>query len=271
VGYLLRRPPRRDFQAQLYDGVFYIRQARSSPRSLLIHTVEIDLTVPTIDFLVTPGDEHRRREAPARKTSEFLREFGVQLAINGSFFEPFRERAPWSYYPRRGQYVTVKGLAISDSWRYADEEPAYPAFCISPLGAEIRLEGCHEATRQALAGNHLLLRAGQVVADRLDQALHPRTAVAVSQDGLKVWLVVVDGRQPWYSEGMTLGELADYLVELGAEWGLNLDGGGSSTLVAVDPATGRPRLLNSPIHTRIPLRQRPVANHLGIFAGRREP
>ena len=51
---------------------------------------------------------------------------------------------------------------------------------------------------------------------------------------------------------------------------LNLDGGGSSTLVAEDEKKN-PVLLNSPIHGRLPPgKERPVANHLGIFARRIE-
>ena len=46
---------------------------------------------------------------------------------------------------------------------------------------------------------------------------------------------------------------------------MNLDGGGS-TSIAIDDGRGGVRLLNSPIHTRIPWRERPVANHLGVFA-----
>jgi hypothetical protein len=53
-------------------------------------------------------------------------------------------------------------------------------------------------------------------------------------------------------------------MELGAYKALNLDGGGSTTLVVAD--SGGTRSLNSPIHTRIPMRQRPVANHLGFYA-----
>ncbi|MGL5924878.1 hypothetical protein [Chroococcidiopsis sp.] len=45
---------------------------------------------------------------------------------------------------------------------------------------------------------------------------------------------------------------------------LNLDGCGFATLVAA--INGKPMALNSPIHTRIPTRQRPVTNHLGIYA-----
>lgn len=79
-----------------------------------------------------------------------------------------------------------------------------------------------------------------------------------------LWLILIDGRQRNYSEGVTLNELADIAIALGAETALNLDGGGSTTLVVAGP--NGPQTLNSPIHTRIPMRQRPVGNHLGLFA-----
>ena len=58
--------------------------------------------------------------------------------------------------------------------------------------------------------------------------------------------------------------LPSIVLELGAETALNLDGGGSSTLVMA--GHWGPRALNAPFHTRIPMRQRSVANHLGVYA-----
>ena len=78
-------------------------------------------------------------------------------------------------------------------------------------------------------------------------------------------LFLIDGRQPSYSEGATLAELAQIILEYGGYNAVNLDGGGSSTLV-IQNENGEPEVLNSPIHTRIPGRERPIANHLGIFA-----
>lgn len=59
---------------------------------------------------------------------------------------------------------------------------------------------------------------------------HPRTAIARLADG-RILLVVADGRQPYHSLGMTLPELATFLRALGATDAVNLDGGGSTTLV----------------------------------------
>jgi len=61
------------------------------------------------------------------------------------------------------------------------------------------------------------------------QGDQPRTAVGVIDDNHLVF-VVVDGRQSGYSAGVTLTELADIMVDLGATTAYNLDGGGSSTM-----------------------------------------
>lgn len=61
------------------------------------------------------------------------------------------------------------------------------------------------------------------------QGEQPRTAIGVTADG-HILLVVVDGRDPGYSRGATLPELADIMISLGATTAYNLDGGGSSEL-----------------------------------------
>jgi exopolysaccharide biosynthesis protein len=48
----------------------------------------------------------------------------------------------------------------------------------------------------------------------------------------------VDGRQAPYSDGMSLAELARLMLALGTPQALNLDGGGSTTLVYADPDSG---------------------------------
>ncbi|WP_082309369.1 phosphodiester glycosidase family protein [Leucobacter musarum] len=62
------------------------------------------------------------------------------------------------------------------------------------------------------------------------QGEQPRTAVGVIDDNHLVF-VVVDGRDPGYSRGVTMTELAGIMQDLGATTAYNLDGGGSSTMV----------------------------------------
>jgi exopolysaccharide biosynthesis protein len=69
--------------------------------------------------------------------------------------------------------------------------------------------------------------------------LHPRTAVAKLESG-KFLLLTVDGRQPGVSAGMSLNMLAELLLELGAVEAINLDGGGSTTMVVHDKIVNRP-------------------------------
>jgi hypothetical protein len=260
----LLRPPRADHATELFQGVSYERQARSTPRPLMVHVVEIDLQAPDIGLLVTPADDSQGLEVRARTTSEFLEGFGLQIAINGSFFVPFRAGSfLWDYYPHSGEPVDVTGLAISNGEAYSDRDE-WPALCITAEHVEIKQSGCPQGTLQALAGSQILVEDGESVVEPGVGGPNPRTAVAVDEKGETLWLIVVDGRQRGYSEGVTLEELAGIAVEFGADRALNLDGGGSSTLVTADG--GGTRTLNSPIHTRIPTRQRPVANHLGVYA-----
>ena len=60
-----------------------------------------------------------------------------------------------------------------------------------------------------------------------------------------MWLVVVDGRQARYSEGMSLYELGEIMLGLGCWNAVNMDGGGSSIMGLVDP-DGQLRVMNSP-------------------------
>lgn len=68
---------------------------------------------------------------------------------------------------------------------------------------------------------------------------HPRTGIGFSQDSTKLFLFAVDGRQK-QSAGMTLHELADLMINASVYHGLNLDGGGSTTMVVQDSVVNSP-------------------------------
>ncbi|MFD0806599.1 phosphodiester glycosidase family protein [Nocardioides caeni] len=111
--------------------------------------------------------------------------------------------------------------------------------------------------RMAITSNAFLLRDGVVRAGD-DRWMHPRTAVGHDRDENLLFLVVVDGRSA-SSRGMTMVELATLMRSLGADDALNLDGGGSSTMVA-PRADGVLGVLNRPSDGR----QRAVPNGIGI-------
>ncbi len=69
--------------------------------------------------------------------------------------------------------------------------------------------------------------------------LQPRTAVGVTSTG-KIILMVCDGREPGWSTGLTIVQTAKEMQNLGAVWAMNLDGGGSSTMVVNGKVQNRP-------------------------------
>ena len=264
----LLRPQTTNWEEELFPGIYYERQIKEQPRPIINHTVTIDLTKPNLKFFVTPGKSNpHQREFRAETTTDFLRSYSLQLAINGSLFSNFQPRFPWNHYPRSGDGVDVEGLVISEGQVYSEAKYGWPVLCILEGNRlEINPFDCPENTQSALAGTNLVVIDGKVVEQGTDigaTKLDPRTAVAIDKQGKKLWVVVIDGRQPGYSEGVTLEELGNLLKELGAVSALNLDGGGSTAMI-MEEGKGV-KVLNSPIHTRIPLRQRPVANHLGIY------
>ena len=108
-----------------------------------------------------------------------------------------------------------------------------------------------DQVREAVCGRStLLLKNGE----QLDQSsntmpaatMEPRTAIGVSEDGKEVYLMVVDGRNFYYSNGADLLDLMNLMSACGASDALNLDGGGSSTFIAKDIESGELKLLNWP-------------------------
>lgn len=252
----------------LFMGVEYIRDVRRKPRPVIIHVVKVTLDVPGIGFLVTPGDPRKLRPLQARTTSQFLREFGLQVAINGDFFFPWHSNAPWDYYPHVGDPVELEGFAASRGTVYSDH-PVKNAFPTLYLSRDNRasFEKPEGPVYNAISGLLMLLRNGKPVPlpANIDDVPEPRTAVGVDKERKHLILIIVDGRQPNYSEGVSMKELAEIFRTYGASDVLNLDGGGSSTLVIEGPDR-KPEVLNCPIDNHIPGRERPVANHLGVFA-----
>lgn len=114
-------------------------------------------------------------------------------------------------------------------------------------------QGLNEV-RHVISGNStlgfVLLRDGEIPREILDPEIslnrdrHPRTMIAIKQGSL--YIVVVDGRQPGHSNGITLAEGAYYLQSIGMEAAINIDGGGSTTCYIRQPGDERPIIVNRP-------------------------
>jgi hypothetical protein len=263
--FTLGRPAPVPVKQVLYEGVTYRRIIRYLPHTMIAHVIVIDRKAGKISFMTTPPDHLEDGAVKARTTSEFLEDFDLQIAINGDGFFPWWSRSPVDYYPHAGDPVTPNGFSAFREDIYADglqNEKPEPTLYIS-RNNELTFNRRPDNVFHAISGDRMLILAGEIVADLDDSVTHPRTAIGVNRNGRYVYLVVVDGRQPFYSQGATFQELAELLKDLGAHFAMALDGGGSSTLV-VAGENGEAVVLNSPIDSYIPGRERPVANHFGV-------
>ncbi len=103
------------------------------------------------------------------------------------------------------------------------------------------------AADHVIGGAGLLVRDGQPVTDwtieafrkGFDTERHPRTIIGTDAEG-DIWLVTVDGRQPLVSLGMSFAELQQLAARLRLTDALNLDGGGSTTMVVRGGVINRP-------------------------------
>ncbi len=95
--------------------------------------------------------------------------------------------------------------------------------------------------KEMVGGGPFLVRDGaSSVGPRGDGSdRHPRTAAGFSADSTTLYLITVDGRQST-SVGMTLPELAYFMTRIGVHTGMNLDGGGSTTMLVNGQVTNSP-------------------------------
>lgn len=259
------RPAPVEMREEIYPCVVYYRKTHLVPRAMIAHIVTVDLTCKNIKVLVTPP-ERGDKDTPlrARTTKQFANEFGVQIAINGDGFTPWWSNHLFDYYPRPGDPVRPLGLAASNGRQYGEYSPKSPILYINERG-EASFGTSIRKVHTAISGMSWLARDKQVVEDLNDTRAAPRTAVGLDGPGERLILIVVDGRQPFYSEGATIAELAELMLFYGGDNAIMLDGGGSSTMVIDWPGKGL-QVMNSPIDLGIPGRERTVGNHLGIFA-----
>lgn len=239
----------------------------------------VDLTDPRVRVVCPLAGDGSAAVPPPYVTtlqtvSEVLRRERLEVAVNGDFFavDP-------TFVPPGGE---SSGPATSSVARrgYAVGTPAMPLGPAASRGRVYRKTGQRDAVSlvvgrdgrvriehspdlrdasEAVSGNRLLVESGRArVAHDDAQARAPRTLAGLTADRRTLLLVVVDGRSV-RSRGLTLGEAADLLCRLGADIGINLDGGGSSVMVRRGD-DGQPQRLTRPSDGS----ERPVANVLGV-------
>lgn len=270
--FTLREPPDSPIEVRRW-----VRTLPDGPAVVYVATV--NLTDPRVRLIVT-GPIERRADEPAATEArlepvpDWAARTGATVAINANYFgHADGKPGAWTLHDP----VNIVGPCISGGVVVsAAETDPLPTFVrrrngtaqigmfAAPDLADVRTAIAGAPNHQQPAGSLILTNGVNTGADAAVAPLkrHPRTAVGLDAAGQTLYLVVVDGRQPGVSIGMTLPELADTVHELGADDAINLDGGGSSSFYFDPDGTG-PRtdlITNSPSEKA----WRPVGASLGV-------
>ncbi|MBO5766395.1 MAG: phosphodiester glycosidase family protein [Lentisphaeria bacterium] len=235
---------------QLCSGVSYIKMKLTSPRLIALCAVKIDLSTPGMRFKVTGRDKDWGKPMPdadqkrqkytirtaRRKTRHFIEESrkageNMVLAVNGPPWGPWK--APWTH-----KYADWMGLLISDKVLVSYPHRSRPSFVVKDDGScdfmHITKDADISQIRHAISGFVQIVKDGKLLKIQKKESLAPRTAYGLDSARKTMYILVIDGRQPGYSNGCTVGETARIIRFLGADDALNMDGGGSTTLFLHD-------------------------------------
>jgi hypothetical protein len=249
-------------------GLTYELQVLDEPRPNRVHILRVDLSQGKTRLVVALCDDpDGAGPAEAALTNP------LKLAQDQSVLA-FVNTNPWRAFPDatgktnrkwyEGQPVDISGLAASGGHLRSPASPGGLSVWTDESG-HVSLGSVPSQTSvvEGMAGFSQILKEQLIVAPA-EGPKHPRTAIGIDQTGEILWLVVVDGRQKNYSEGVTTHELAGIMRELGCWHAANMDGGGSSVMGRVS-RDGQREVVNSPSDKwRSPTHVRPLPMILTI-------
>jgi uncharacterized protein YigE (DUF2233 family) len=266
-----------DAWTPIFQGVEFARGEADAtePRLQKVFAVRVDLRAAGVELFETPDNGEAPKETTSETTGEFLAHYHLQVAINANFYAPCctpGDKDLIGLAVSRGTVVSPaveKGVGAAVLAITRDNHAT-----ITKTGADFSTANIWTA----VAGSEIVLLGGVKpgLADvEFNKAMHPRTAVGISKDGRYLILLAIDGRQPGYSVGATMDDVAEWLLRFGASDGLNLDGGGSTALVRADGE--KAVVLNQPSGVALGSSdnagksaaehvQRSNGNNLGVFA-----
>ncbi len=226
----------------------------TQPRLMKGSCVRVDLADKTLRFHTTGRDKAwgepmpdysdkphriRTRRQTARNFMLSARKpvkqggkgLNMLVAVNCSPFSPWE--SPWNHkYADRTGLIVLEGEMVAPS-------TDYPSFVVYKDGRVTfrKIAPSEPITniQTAVSGFAIIMTNSIVLVKNNPTILHPRTGFGLSRNKRYLYLFVVDGRQPDYSMGASTYEVAEWLRYFGADSGMNMDGGGSTTLFCWDP------------------------------------
>ena len=217
-----------DTTYQVVDGVTAteIKYLSSTGLAMKAFVFEVDLTEPSVRIEVsTPNNApgFGMQKMTQQATYEDFEGHKVWAGINADFFNT-TTGVPQGVLHKEG--VVIKSTvtdAINTFFAIKKDGKAV-------IGDQAEYGLLKNDLQEAVGGRVTLLNDG-VSVPQTDKRLEPRTCIGVNEEGTKVYMLVVDGRNFHYSNGMNYDDLAKFMKAVGAYDAINLDGGGSSTFL----------------------------------------
>ena len=250
---------------QLYSGFYYGEETVQNSAGGAVNTfvAKVDHSADNLAVVTgvpgnkTPLEAGRRQTVSGQANAARAAGQDVLGAVNADFF-----------YINDDTAIQPEGVCIKDGMVLKDYTEGSYFFGIEKdgtpvIGDETVYNSVSGDLQEAVSGRNLLVQDGGNLAEGETSAFytdcHPRTAVGITEDD-DILLVVADGRSS-ASAGLSLSDLADYMISLGAVTAMNLDGGGSSTMVVKDADTEGMEVRNVPSDGS----ERPCGNSLLII------
>lgn len=241
----------------------------------VVHIVRVDLTDPDVRLFSSPplaDYVEDQSETAGYRVSTFLLTNQLQVAINANVF------SPGDTYLAEGTAMNISGLSICQGVVVSPQSSSSDAASLLFTSNNTPILNFNNwpATNTAgiytaVSGMYSILVNGVNVGRNYlgdSDSIHgyqPRTAFGISADRRYLFLMTLDGRQAGYSNGSLDFQTADWLLLAGASDGINMDGGGSTTL-AMQTSTGGALVLNHSSTMAERDRERTVGSHFGVYA-----
>ncbi len=171
---------------------------------------------------------------------------GLEVAARRGVIDTIADGAGSTTIPSDGVVLSARGAART--WLLAHAR-AGVAILVSALVRPVDRQNDNPWTRaeDIVGGGPRIVSGGreditlerEKILPTFSTERHPRTAIGTLADG-RILIATVDGRRPPLSVGMTLSELARLMIEFGATDAINLDGGGSTTMVVEGKVVNTP-------------------------------
>lgn len=221
-----------------------------------IEIIEIDLTSPAIEIVSIDAISPTKRET----LPELAKRGRAIAAINAGFFDmktgdsvSYFELDDFVHAHNRPESPPRTTMGFTD----CDSQSAIMTL-VDPHGAPASHAAKWKQVVHAIGGGPGLITNGEFTVTENHEGFgkvnfidkrHPRTAMGFNSKTHRMFWVVVDGRQPEWSVGMDLIELTHFFSDLGCDYAMNFDGGGSTTCVAqgkvINRVAGKERTLRA--------------------------